>query len=48
MFVSFASPHNSTSGFPKLAYDRPFTRLDLKALFAEPAPTALLPSREDA
>lgn len=38
MYVSFARPASGTVGPPK-AYDRQFTRLDMKQLWAEPAPS---------
>ncbi len=38
MFVSFARKDNGTG--PENAYDRQFTKLNLTALFSEPAPTS--------
>jgi hypothetical protein len=38
MYVSFVAKPNSTDPNPQMAYDRQFTRLDMNALFAQPAP----------
>jgi isopenicillin-N N-acyltransferase like protein len=38
MYVSNASPANATGGGVIPAYDRPYVRLDMASLFAEPHP----------